>query len=212
MGVDTIHNEGQNARLFLRSADQTDPWNGRERFRGLSEQVSFVSLDAIESKLVHIVDRGGEANYTGNIGRARFKFVGNLVVGGFFEGYRKDHVTTTLIGRHGVEQCGLAVQNANSRRAVEFVTGEYIEVAIELAHVHGKMRHRLCPVHDNNRVVAMRQLHHLTQRIDCAESIGNVRHRYNLRPRPEQACKLVKNELASIIDGCHAKHGAFFFA
>ena len=60
---------------------------------------------------------------------------GSDVVEGLLEGDRADHVAAALVRRHGLEEAGLAVQDADAGGAEQLVAGERVEVAIEVLDV-----------------------------------------------------------------------------
>src|ERR1051325_2217989 len=59
--------------------------------------------------------------------------------------------------------------------------------------------------------IFVRLHNHLFDRIDGAESIGDVRDRYQLRSRVQQSVVLVEYQLARIIHRDHSQPRAFFF-
>jgi hypothetical protein len=91
-----------------------------------------------------VIDGGAEADGAGDVRRAGLELVRQLVVGGLLEGDRRDHVAAALVGRHRLEQGGLAVEHADAGRAVHLVPREGVEVAAERLHVHRHVRHAAC--------------------------------------------------------------------
>src|SRR6266446_6680425 len=110
--------------------------------------------DVVHPEAVHILDGCAQADGTRHMGRASFKFIGQLVVDGLLEGYGTDHVAAALIRRHGVEQSGFAIQNADPSRTIDLVTGENVEVAIQDLDVHFEMRHGLGSIDQHRNVTA----------------------------------------------------------
>src|SRR5437763_378748 len=50
--VYAFHDEGENARLLARGADQAQAGNGAERLRAIGEQGLFVGRDLIDAELI----------------------------------------------------------------------------------------------------------------------------------------------------------------
>src|SRR5713101_5345645 len=93
----------------------------------------------VHPEAIHILDGCAQADGTRHMGRASFKFVGQLVVDRLLEGYGTDHVAAALIRRHGIQQSRFAVQNADASWTVHLVTRENVEVAIQSLDVHFEM-------------------------------------------------------------------------
>ena len=82
----------------------------------------------------------------GNMRRPGLELIGQGVVRRLLEGHRANHVTPALVGRHGLQEGGLAIQDANASRPVQLMAGEGVEVAVEILHIHLQMRHGLGPI------------------------------------------------------------------
>src|SRR5260370_24456495 len=109
----------------------------------------------VHPEAIHILDGCAQADGSRHMGRASFKFVGQLVVDRFLEGYRTDHVATALVRRHGIQQSVLAIQNADAGGTIYLVTVEDVKVAIESPDVHLEMRHGMCSIDHHQEVSAM---------------------------------------------------------
>ena len=66
------------------------------------------------------------------------------------------HFASALGRRKNIEPCFFSVENAESGRTVHLVSGAYIEVAVQVFDVHGKMRGGLCAVYADRYVVFVR--------------------------------------------------------
>ena len=97
----------------------------------------------VHPEAIHILDGCAQADGARHMGRAGFKFVGQIVVDRLLEGHGTDHVAAALVRRHGFQQSGLAIENADAGRTVHLVTGENVEVAIQSLYVDVDMRHGL---------------------------------------------------------------------
>jgi len=72
----------------------------------------LVGRDLVQADARDVIERGAQADAAGDAGRAGLEFVRQVGVGGLFEGDRFDHVTAALVGRHGVQQAGFAIEDA----------------------------------------------------------------------------------------------------
>ena len=113
-----------------------------------SSSCSWAAM-ACEADPAHPVDGRAQSHGARDVGRARLELVGQAVPGGLLEAHGQDHVAAALPGRHGLEQLLLAVEHAHSRRPVELVRGEAVEVAAEGLHVESGMGHALRSVHED---------------------------------------------------------------
>src|ERR1700739_855240 len=120
---------------------------------------------------IHILDGCAQADSARHMGRASFKFIGQLVVDRLLEGYGTDHVAAALIRRHGVEQSRFAIQNADASWTVHLVTGENIEVTIQSPDVYCEMRHGLGSIDQHRDVPAMCHFDNALDRIDRAQRV-----------------------------------------
>ena len=116
--VDAVQQEREHTRLFSCRANQTNTRNRCNRFGGICERFVFIGSHIVHPQTIHIIDGCTQADGTRHMGRARFKFVRQFVVDCLLECHRTDHVTAALVRRHGIQQSGFAVQNADARRPV----------------------------------------------------------------------------------------------
>ena len=138
------------------------------------QQIGFVFCRAIKVDAVEVIDGGTQTNTARDIGRSRFKFVGQISVRDIVKVNVLDHAAPTLIGRHGIEICFTAVQDTNACGCKHFVSRKGIEFAAEGAYIHALMGHGLCAIDMYGHAVCVRDLHDFPRGIDCAEHIGNV--------------------------------------
>jgi hypothetical protein len=62
------------------------PGIARERFRAVEQQFVLVRRDFVDADVVDVIDRRAQSDAAGDIGRAGFELVGQIVVGGLLEG------------------------------------------------------------------------------------------------------------------------------
>src|SRR5439155_13710860 len=137
-----------------------------------------------------------QADGAGDIRRAGLELVGQGVVGRLGERDRADHVAAALPGRHRVEQGRLAVKHADARRTVDLVSGEDVEVAIEVLDVDRQVRYRLGAVQKDGHAVAVGPGDDLANRVHRAQAVGDVQHGHQPGARTQQLLELVQQQLA----------------
>ena len=103
MRVDTCYGERQNTGLFPSGTDQAQTSNCLGLFGGIGEQCIFVSGNRRQAQFADVVDRRAEADAASDMRGARLKLVGQIVISSLGKSNFTNHVTATLIRRHGVE-------------------------------------------------------------------------------------------------------------
>src|SRR5580692_4790963 len=82
-----------------------------------------------------IIDRGTEPDRLHDWRRAGFEFVRRVAVGDAVLEHFADHFAAAIERRHGGKMLIFAVKHADAGRTVKLVTGEGVEVAVDVAHV-----------------------------------------------------------------------------
>src|ERR1700752_5005021 len=95
--VNPLNDKRQHANFMFRSANQTNPFQFRNAFSSVLQQLIFVSSDVFLSKLSDEFHGMPESNHVTNVGCTCFKLVWKIVVGRFFESNFLDHLTATMI-------------------------------------------------------------------------------------------------------------------
>jgi len=80
------------------------------------------------------------------------------------------------------------------------MTGEYIEVAIEIAHVDGHVHGGLTAVDEHGNAALMSDSYHLLDRDHRAEHVRHVGDGNHLRARRQKRFELLDQELAVVSD------------
>ena len=127
----------------------------------------------------------------------------------FFERHVADHVAAALPRRQDFVQLFLDEDGADAGRAENLVAGEDEEIGAHLLHVDRHVGDRLGAVDDDARAVALGHLRHFLDRQDRAQAVRRLRQRDDLRARAEHLLVLFQHDLAVIVDGNDAEHGAF---
>ena len=172
--VDSIHDERNYAGLLAGGADQSHSRNRGQRSRRMGEQGVLVPLGGRKVDGVQVIDGSAEADNAGDVGGPCFEFIREVVVRRFLKGDGADHVAAALPRRHFSEQRGLAIEYADAGWTEDLVAGEYVEIAIEFANVHGQMRNRLGAVDQNWDAALVGQRHKLADWNDGAQRVRHV--------------------------------------
>src|SRR6266849_721525 len=166
----------------------------------------------VHPEAIQILDGCAQADGARHMGRASFKFVGQLVVDRLLEGHGTDHVTTALVGRHGIQQSGFAIQNADSGWTIYFVTGENVEITIQSLDVHLEMRHGLSPIDQHRDVPAMYHFDNALDRSDRPQRVGDVGYGDDFGSRSQQLLEVLEQQLATVADWCNSQPSALLVA
>jgi len=107
--------------------------------------------DLFELGGAHVLDGGAEADGALDVGRARLVAEGRLAHLEAIFAVVVDHAAADVPQLQVLETILAHVQDADARRAEDLVRREREEIAVELAHVDGQVRHRLRGVdHDRH--------------------------------------------------------------
>ena len=154
-------------------------------------------LNLLQAKIVQVFNGRSQSNSVGDVRRPGLKPVGQAIVDGLLECHRGDHVPAALVRRHGLQQLGLSVQQADAGGPIHLVAGNGIKIAIQRLHVHPHVRRGLRPVHQHGDVARVGHAHDLAHRIDRPQRIREMPHADHLRLRPQQLFKFLQQQLAS---------------
>ena len=201
MGMGAVHGKGYDGRLVLRLAIYGQTIDARQPLGSVSEQSLFVAGNLFQPDIVYVVDGGGQADGLDDRRRPGLKPGGRFPIGGFLESDVFDHVTTALVGRHGVENIQLAVQGADAGRPIQLVAGESVEIHVQRLHVHRAVHNALGTVDQHFGPGLVGQVDALFDRDDGAENVGHLGHRHQLGLGPQQFFVFLHEEITGIVDG-----------
>ena len=97
---------------------------------------------------------------------------------GACEGDGFNHVTPSLPGGHPMKNLPTATEDADSRRSVEFMSAEHVEVATEFGDVDGQMGHSLSTVDENRSSPLFCLWNHDVERGDHPQCIADMAERH----------------------------------
>src|SRR6185437_11983541 len=138
-----LHLKGDDRAPVLGVAKDAQPVELAEALHSVGEEPILMRLDALAPDAFHIVDGGTEPDGLHDGRRAGFEAVRRWGIGDALGGYRVDHLAAALIGPHGLEQLLFAVKHADAGRAVKLMSGEGIEIAIEVLNIDREMHRAL---------------------------------------------------------------------
>jgi hypothetical protein len=173
---------------------------------GVGEQVLLVATDVLHPDPLEIVQGGSEPDGVRDAAGTGLEPDRRRLVLRLFERDVANHVAAALPRRHGVQQVGLPVQDPDAGRSEHLVSRKCVPVAVKILNVDAHVRHRLSPVDEHPRAVAMRHRHHLARRGHRPEGIRDVRERDQPRARPQQLLVLVEHHLPALIHGHHTQN------
>ena len=102
---------------------------------------NFIHADVLQKP-----DGSTQPYHAGDVWGSGFKLIGNFIVGGTRKADFGNHLATTLVGGHGIEQFLFSVKDTYPIGAIGFMGGENIEIGIEVGNIDRHMLDSLCPV------------------------------------------------------------------
>src|SRR5262249_33687720 len=93
-------------------------------------------FDAVESDRGDVVDGNSEPDGARDVWRTGLELVGQVVPRRLLERNRADHVAAAEKRRHCLEPLGFPVEETDSSRSVQLVTGCGVEVAADRLNVY----------------------------------------------------------------------------
>src|SRR5882672_6215138 len=98
-GMDLADEEGDDPcpMFSVGIPDEAETFYFLEGIEGVGHETMFGLPDIPDPEVLEIVDGRGQSDGAGDIGCSRFKFIGEIVVGGLFKGHCLDHLAATLV-------------------------------------------------------------------------------------------------------------------
>ena len=158
----------------------------RQRLERVGGQGLLVGSHARHADGLEVVDGGTEPDGGGDVGRAGFELVGDVVEGGVPQVHGVDHLATAQERRHLLQQLGSCPQRTGAGGTQHLVAAEDVEVGTDVLHVHGQVRHGLCAIDQHQRPHLVRLRHHLLHGGDGAQGVGLVGEGHQPGPRSQQ--------------------------
>ena len=168
--------------------------------------------DAVAADLAHVVERGAEPDRLDDRRRAGLEAVRRRVVGHALGRHDVDHLAATVEGRQGGQHIVLAVEHADAGRSVDLVTGEDVEIGVEVAHVDVEMHGALRPVDHDRDPACVGDADHLLDGRDRAEHVRHVRDGDDLGARRQRPLEILEREVALVVDSDPSQDRPLAFA
>ena len=103
------------------------------------------------------------------------------------EAYLANHLASTHVRWHLLEQRLLAIKHANASGAIDLMPAESKEIAIQSLHINCLMWGGLSGIDQHRHIVSMRRGYYFLNRIRGSEHVGNGRNRYQTRAAIKQS-------------------------
>lgn len=102
------------------------------------------------------------------------------------KGYIGNHIFSALSRGHPAQQLPIAVEHTDPCRANNLMTGEHVEIRIQLGHIHSEVRHGLGTIHQHHGPLAVGDAHHLLNGWHGSQRVGDRGERRQLGAEGEQ--------------------------
>src|SRR5690348_3824488 len=116
--MDAVDMHREDGETPLPSADEMHARHGGQPVDAITGERLLMLEDGIAAEAFEVIERDAEPDGAGDVGRAGLEAMRRLLEGGLGEGHFEDHVAAALPRRHGVEQRLLAIEHADTRRAI----------------------------------------------------------------------------------------------
>jgi len=204
-GVGVAEVEGDERR---RLAVDMDIGEGAEAVEGAADERLLVGGNGGEAEGTDVVEGAGGSDGAYIVGGAGFELVGELVPRGAAEADVPYHLAAALVGGHLLKPAFAAVEDADTRRAIDLVGAESVEVAAEGLHIDGDMGGTLGAVDGNGDAVGMGKTDDVLDGVDGAEDVADVGDADEAGAGGEEVLEGLHVETAVVGDGDDAEHRA----
>ncbi len=206
--MDVANEERHDSVLARGGAEETDAGDGLHLLHAVGGELALMSRNVVHAEGRHIVESGGKTVGSHIVGGACLKLKRQTLEDRALEAHALNHLATTLIGRQTVEPFFLAVEHTNTCGAIDLMSTESEEIAIEVLHIDLEMGCRLCSVHHHRHAVFMSNAHNVFHGVHRAEGVAHMRHANDLRAVRKQLLILVHEQVAAVVDGYDLKSDA----
>ena len=143
--------------------------------------------NSLAAECREVVKSGSQSYRAGEVCCAGLEFKREYVVSCLFKCDVCNHVSSALVWRKLVEHVSFAVKHPDAVGAVNLVTGENIEIAVQVRYVNQAVLYPLCTVNQHGYAMPVSFSNNLLYRIDGSENIGDMRDGNNPGPFGEQS-------------------------
>ena len=175
--------------------------HARQAVDAVAGELRLVRGDRVAAQPLDVVERAGEADRAGDVGRAGLEAVRRLLEGRLLEGDGQDHVAAALERRHGVEQCPCA-PTARRCRSAHRSCGRRRHRSRSRAPARRRASRGAAwqPSTSTWRAARVREARDRLDRHQRAGRVGELRHRDELGARAQQALERGHVEPAGRVD------------
>ena len=197
--VATLDIERHDRSLTLGCAINSQSLNLQQLLGSIRQHLSLVACNLLGRQALQKLYSLRQADSSDIVRCSRLEFQWQRCVGSLCERHLIDHIATSHIWRHLVEQFSLAIQHAYSRRTIEFVSRKCVEVAIESLNIHPTMNNTLTAINHNHCTHRVRLCDNRCKVRASAERIRGLRNRHYLGAFVNQSIERIEFQCATII-------------
>lgn len=180
--------------------------------KGIACELLLMLKDLFHAEGRDVIESNSQCMGGNIIGGACFKLIGQSVISGLFKAYVLNHFATALIWRQAVEPVFLSIEHTHTCGAIDFVSGESKEVAVESLYIDWHVGHTLSTINEDRHIVLMSYAHNLANRVDGAQHVADVSAANEFGLVREQLLIRIKVECTQICHGYDSKDGSLSLA
>src|SRR4051812_33958695 len=99
-----IHDETDNRSPLSRGAKEAQARQIGHALGGVLSEPGIMLENLRATDLLDVINRGGESDGAGDVGRASLKTVGRLFIGALFQSDADDHLSAPVPRRHRIQE------------------------------------------------------------------------------------------------------------
>src|SRR5579863_8697364 len=198
MGMRPFHRKRDNRAFAFRRADYAQRITRGQELVRMSAQSLLMGADARAPDPLDIVERGPEPDRLHDRWRTGFEPMRRMIVGDRLPRDFLDHLAAALVGRQSLEKLAPAVEHADSRRAVNLVPGENVEVDTEIAHVDIEVHRSLRTIDEHRNAPLVGDFDDLLDRGRGPEDVRHLRYRDDFRSTAQRPLERLERKRAVV--------------
>ena len=175
----------------------------------VTKQLVFIGRNIVHSQTTNIAQGFRQSRTSYIIRRSGLKLERQFVESRLFKRHGSNHLPSSLVRRQLVQPFFLAIQDTDTGRTVNLMTGEHIELGIQILHIHFQMGNGLRSVDQYRNLVIMGFFSDLLYRIDRTEHIRHMCNRDKFCPFRKKTTERIHAQLAFFIHRNHFQRDPF---
>ena len=157
-----------------RLSENTHSFDRIQLLRCITQQFILVSGYILHPQMIDIPQRFCQRRTADIIGRTCFKLERQFIEGRLFKRNGRNHFTASLVRGKLIQPFFLSIQNTDTGRPVHLMSGEHVELGIQILYIHSEVGNSLRSVDQHRHIVLMRFFDHRLYRVNSSEHIGYV--------------------------------------